>query len=503
MEVVSYEDRDIDKDSGEAPAFSRVLEEITRQFVKFEFCSHNHFVYLQRRLGGGSSGSGSSSSGSGSGSGQGQGQGSERKRSLCESSGKFRALLQNLNDELIYLYNDTEQALQHEHEHKHEQYQGSAILDCLEEVLQVTDGTQTLWHLLEFMVLNPSHATWLQAIAWLREGLCSISTIDLKAAIALFESTDNPEFISDDGSVIGVSGGGGSGSGGDGDGVFWQTVFSLLTQGCMTDAWTILKLHSEVAAALCNPSSVHHSSANYLAEIFALHPTVLMSLEGTDPELFSDPIFLRRHVTAWQTWISRVRVLLDSNYALIVGIPPLVHMLRFFVGGVKTLLSEHEPSTWQEVAMLRLMFSPMDNSHARLSSQDVSRVLLNSISQIRGNDNTSGYTKVVKSLLDKELGDFLTFCASPPSWDVERTSSPQELLRDVFLGITLVNTMHVATLLSLSGDLSGDSAQGAFVEKSVVAGCQQLRRMNFPHEVILLNLFCTECKFQSHYYLNV
>jgi hypothetical protein len=401
-----------------------------------------------------------------------------------------------LKNEMIYLFDDADQLLQ-QGEGKEEQ-----CLDYLADIIGVADSTQTLWHFLEFMVLQPSHATWLQTTEWLSEVVRMAHPINLDEALAHFTSTDSPEFLSDPGDSSSLSGGG------DGTGYFWGTVFSLVSAGRLSDAWTVLQLHSEVAESLRadTPHSHGHSHsqnpAAQLAHIFATHPTVLLSLQECDEELLGDPAFLRQQVGAWQAWGCSVRRLIADNSTLVVGIPPLMHLLRFFVGSDEQLQSgEAAPSSWQVIALHRLLFSPFESSHVRLSRQDVSRVLVDSIAL--GRKRTAGdessmerqYTEVVTSLLNQELGAFLTFCATPPATAAVSGGEDEDeddegggsmgLLRDVSVGMTLVNTMHVSALLRLTGDLStaAGTAQGAFVVKSVVAGCSQLSSMQFPQEV--------------------
>lgn len=453
MELVNYEDNE-----GMEP-FTRILEEINREFVKFVFCSHRHFVYLQRNF---------------TDVGSGEMYGTQGKRAIYDSSSMFREHLVTLKDELIYLYEDAEQ----------EENQNPCQEQCLEhlvDTLGMSENTQTLWHFLEFMVLLPSYGTWLQTTDWLRGMLCSEHPLSLQEVLTRCSSTDCPEFLAMD-----------EGRGENGE-YFWNNVYWLLSLGRISDAWAVLKLHSEVADALSQPPS-RHSPASQLESIFLSHPSVLFPIIECDQDLLDDASFLMQQVAAWRAWTGSVRQLLADNSALIVGIPPLLHLLKFFVGCVENLqLKEGEgpdEDSWQVKALHRLLYSPHEGSHERLSRQDVGQLLQDAIARDHNRESSSGtvgvqmqYTDVVSSLLKQELGGFLTYCATAPVW-VGEEGEGATVLRDLSTGISLVNTMHVAALLQLSGGLAGaGTTQGAFVVKTAVAGSTQLSRMEFPHEV--------------------
>ena len=456
--------------------FSRILEEINREFVKFVFSSHKHFVYLQRHFSVPSSAQ--------------ERRSEAHRRAICETSSVFRDHLLSFKDELIYLYDDAEQQVG-------DVDSVGKCLDYMVEAVGVADSTQTLWNFMEFMVLHPSHATWLQTCEWLRGMLSFAYPVNLDDAMTQFNSTDSPEFLTVGGGLVGVGVAGADSS----TSIFWDTMFSLVTLGRLEDAWSVLRLHSEVAEALRAPST-RHNPVTQLEQIFTTHPTVVFPLHETDPELISEPAFLRQLVNTWQSWTSGVHQLLADNSSLILGIPPLLHMLKFFIGKEEELPAHHGDSrapcnSWQVIALQRLMFTPSAPGTVRLSRYDVKKVLMEAFSDEQQRNGSivdspdQHYVEVVKSLLNQELGDFLTFSATPPAHDesvleeANEDERPIVLLQEVITGMTLMNTMHIAALLRMSGELSPDkgTAQGNFVVKSVVAGCVHLNSMCFPNEV--------------------
>ena len=482
MEVVSAEE------SNPLSLFDRSMEEISREFVLFVFRSKRNFEYLRRK--------------------EEKKKGilpslqhekkekkkrkeevsEERKRLIFEMSGSFREHLIDLKNQLIYLYDDAEQ-----HEEKEESSLRSEQNDCLDylvEVIGLADSSQTLWHFLEFMVLLPTHAAWLQATDWLVEALSFSHPINVEEAMGLFSSTDTPEYMGKDGRSDFSSSKTGNIS------YFWEIAYSLVATGRLSDAWSVIQLHSEIADAQKSSDSKHSSNDVFsrLETVFKGHPSVSFSAREADPEELSDASFLRELVRAWQTWTSAVQRLLQTNNPVVTGIPPLHKLLRFLIGEVDSLMPNESEKNWQLIALQNLMYAPHDNSKVRVSRDDVRRVLSDSIRLGKKGASDSGddaadqlYSDVVISLLNYDIGDFLSFCATPPAWDSSPSANgPMAILQGVCKGMALVNTMHVSLLLLMNGTLSAseDTVQGSFVIKSVVAGCFHLAKLNFPHEVI-------------------
>lgn len=169
-----------------------------------------------------------------------------------------------------------------------------------------------------------------------------VPPIELEPALELFRSVRNPQFID---------------SNEDNSG-YWDSIYSLIMEGRLVDAWQIVSLHGDIAAVIANDELINsnvkglESDKRLMQAIYNVlhtHPYIhLIGLDGGE----SLPTTIPLEFKEWQDKVSHI---LNSQNPFLGRMSELNTLLLMLLGDKDTLIG-HSHGEWTTLGASLLLY---------------------------------------------------------------------------------------------------------------------------------------------------